>query len=100
MVGSAALGRPWLPAMIARRLAGEACDGEPSLERQHDIAARLYREIVEHHGIEIGRRHARKHLAAAIDVAGGKRRRDAGRNQDLAARCADRRKSRRRHLLV
>jgi nifR3 family TIM-barrel protein len=69
MVGRAALGRPWLPAMIARRLAGEACPGEPTLERQHHIAADLYREIVEHHGVEIGRRHARKHLAAAIDVA-------------------------------
>jgi nifR3 family TIM-barrel protein len=70
MVGRAALGRPWLPAMIARRLAGEKCNGEPSLERQHEIAADLYREIVQHHGTEIGRRHARKHLAAAIDVAG------------------------------
>jgi nifR3 family TIM-barrel protein len=70
MVGRAALGRPWLPAMIARRLAGQACDGEPSIERQHDITAELYREMVEHHGTEIGRRHARKHLAAAIDVAG------------------------------
>ena len=30
----------------------------------------LYREMLDHHGIEIGRRHARKHLAAAIDVAG------------------------------
>jgi nifR3 family TIM-barrel protein len=70
MVGRAALGRPWLPAMIARRLAGETCAGEPSLARQHDIAADLYREMVEHHGVEIGRRHARKHLAAAIDVAG------------------------------
>ena len=26
--------------------------------------------IVAHHGVEIGRRHARKHLAAAIDLAG------------------------------
>lgn len=69
MVGRAALGRPWLPAMIARRLAGEACDGEPPLETQHEIAAHLYREVVAHHGVEIGRRHARKHLAAAIEVA-------------------------------
>lgn len=69
MIGRAALGRPWLPAMIARRLAGEACHGEPSLARQHDIAAELYRDMLEHHGSEIGRRHARKHLAAAIDVA-------------------------------
>lgn len=70
MVGRAALGRPWLLAMIARRLAGERCQGEPALEQQHEIAAGLYREMVDHHGTEIGRRHARKHLAAAIDIAG------------------------------
>jgi nifR3 family TIM-barrel protein len=69
MLGRAALGRPWLPAMIARRLAGEVCRGEPSIGRQHEIAADLYRDMIEHHGNEIGRRHARKHLAAAIDAA-------------------------------
>ncbi|MET0277869.1 MAG: tRNA dihydrouridine synthase DusB, partial [Pseudorhodoplanes sp.] len=37
MVGRASLGRPWLPAMIARRLAGQPCEGEPSLQRQHEI---------------------------------------------------------------
>ncbi len=71
MVGRAALGRPWLPGMIARALAGGTAEEEPPLAQQHDIAANLYREIVDHHGIEIGRRHARKHLAAAIDTAGG-----------------------------
>lgn len=70
MVGRATLGRPWLPGMIASRLAGQACQGEPSLERQERIAVGLYRDMLDHHGIEIGRRHARKHLAAAIDVAG------------------------------
>jgi nifR3 family TIM-barrel protein len=70
MVGRAALGRPWLPGMIARALAGGAAEDAPSLAQQHDIAADLYREIVAHHGVEIGRRHARKHLAAAIDLAG------------------------------
>ncbi len=70
MVGRAALGRPWLPGKIARALAGGAAEEEPPLAQQHDIAANLYREILDHHGIEIGRRHARKHLAAGIDVAG------------------------------
>jgi tRNA-dihydrouridine synthase B len=71
MVGRAALGRPWLPGAIARALSGNTFESEPPLAQQHDIAANLYREILDHHGIEIGRRHARKHLAAAIDVAGG-----------------------------
>jgi hypothetical protein len=70
MIGRAALGRPWLPGQVARHLAGEAAAGDPPLQEQFEIASALYREMVSHHGTEIGRRHARKHLAAAIDVAG------------------------------
>jgi tRNA-dihydrouridine synthase B len=70
MIGRAALGRPWLPGQVARNLAGEADAGDPPLKEQFEIASALYQEIVAHHGTEIGRRHARKHLAAAIDVAG------------------------------
>jgi len=70
MVGRAALGRPWLPGAIARQLAGGKEERDPPLQQQRDIAAKLYEDMVEHHGTEIGRRHARKHLAAAIDVAG------------------------------
>lgn len=70
MIGRAALGRPWLPGQVARHLAGEADASDPPLQEQHHIASTLYQEMVSHHGTEIGRRHARKHLAAAIDVAG------------------------------
>jgi len=70
MVGRAALGRPWLPGHIARHLQGEADAGDPPLREQEEFARTLYEEMVFHHGSEIGRRHARKHLAAAIDVAG------------------------------
>lgn len=70
MIGRAALGRPWLPGNIARHLRDGSEEGDPSLHRQFEIASRLYLEMVAHHGTEIGRRHARKHLAAAIDVAG------------------------------
>jgi tRNA-dihydrouridine synthase B len=70
MVGRGALGRPWLPGSIARYLRDGVETGDPSLHRQFEIASRLYLELVAHHGTEIGRRHARKHLAAAIDVAG------------------------------
>ena len=75
MVGRAAHGRPWLPGKIARALAGGRGEEEPPLAQQHDIAANLYREMLAHHGIEIGRRHARKHLAAA----NRRGRRDRGR---------------------
>ncbi len=70
MVGRAALGRPWLPGQIARHLSNGTEAGDPPLREQFTIASALYQETVAHHGIEIGRRHARKHLAAAIDVAG------------------------------
>ncbi len=70
MVGRAALGRPWLPGAIARQLSGGAEESDPPLQKQRAITAALYDDMIEHHGIEIGRRHARKHLAAAIDVAG------------------------------
>jgi nifR3 family TIM-barrel protein len=71
MIGRAALGRPWLPGQVARALSGEgACEASPDLATQAALAAALYEEMLAHHGIEIGRRHARKHLAAAIDEAG------------------------------
>jgi nifR3 family TIM-barrel protein len=70
MIGRAALGRPWLPGQVARHLDGETDAGDPSLQEQFSIASALYEELISHYGIEIGRRHARKHLAAAIDVAG------------------------------
>jgi tRNA-dihydrouridine synthase len=70
MVGRAALGRPWLPGQIARHLDDGTEAGDPPLREQFEIAGALYQEMVAHHGIDIGRRHARKHLAASIDVAG------------------------------
>lgn len=70
MVGRATLGRPWLTGAIARQLAGDAVERDPPLARQREITAQLYEEMLVHHGVEIGRRHARKHLAASIDVAG------------------------------
>jgi len=89
MIGRAALGRPWLPGQIARHLdAGGGAD-DPPLDAQFEIASALYEEMVDHHGVEIGRRHARKHLAAAIDVAG-----------ETAAACADVVKSWRAQVLT
>lgn len=70
MVGRAALGRPWLPGNIAQHLQDGSDPGDPPLAEQHRIASSLYQDMIAHHGVEIGRRHARKHLAAAIDVAG------------------------------
>jgi nifR3 family TIM-barrel protein len=70
MVGRGAQGRPWFPGQLARFLATGAQEPSPSLAEQHAIATALYDEMIEHHGFCVGRRHARKHLAWALDTAG------------------------------
>jgi tRNA-dihydrouridine synthase B len=69
MVGRAAQGRPWLPGQIARYLAFGRREAAPALATQFAIIDRLYQEMLAHHGVAIGRRHARKHLGWALDAA-------------------------------
>lgn len=69
MIGRGAQGRPWFLGQVARYLATGARAQEPSLAEQHAMTAALYDEVVAHHGHAIGRRHARKHLAWALDTA-------------------------------
>lgn len=69
MVGRAAQGRPWLPGQIGRYLAGGPRESDPGPSVHLSMIAALYEEMLAHHGIEIGRRHARKHVASALDVA-------------------------------
>jgi tRNA-dihydrouridine synthase B len=69
MIGRASQGRPWLPGQVARYLDDGARESDPPLATQHDIASRLYEEMLMHHGVDIGRKHARKHLSSALDVA-------------------------------
>jgi nifR3 family TIM-barrel protein len=69
MVGRAAQGRPWLPGQIARYLATGEREDDPDLTTQLSLVSALYEEMLLHHGVDIGRRHARKHLASALDVA-------------------------------
>jgi nifR3 family TIM-barrel protein len=69
MIGRAAQGRPWFPGQVARYLATGEREAEPSLAEQHAMTAALYDEMIEHHGVTIGRRHARKHLGWALDTA-------------------------------
>ena len=69
MVGRASQGRPWLPGQVARFLAtGERAE-TPTLPTQLAMIDALYAEHIDHHGAAIGRRHARKHLGWALDVA-------------------------------
>jgi nifR3 family TIM-barrel protein len=69
MIGRAAEGRPWLPGQIARYLAGGRREAAPALATQFAIIDELYDELLAHHGLRIGLRHARKHLGWALDAA-------------------------------
>jgi nifR3 family TIM-barrel protein len=69
MIGRGAQGRPWFPGQLARYLETGKVEPPPSLVRQSALTARLYLDLVEHHGAEVGVRHARKHLGWALDVA-------------------------------
>jgi len=69
MVGRAAQGRPWLPGQMARYLTTGHEEPAPQLAEQFMLIDTLYDEMLVHHGLKIGRRHARKHLAWALDSA-------------------------------
>ena len=69
MVGRAAQGKPWLPGQVAHFLATGERAGAPPLKVQLELIDTLYAEHIEHHGVAIGRRHARKHLGWALDAA-------------------------------
>jgi len=69
MIGRAAQGRPWFLGQMARYLATGHREQAPSLADQLVVIDTLYDEMLSHHGLKIGRRHARKHLAWALDCA-------------------------------
>ena len=69
MVGRAAQGRPWFPGQLGRYLATGIRETDPDLATQLALVSEVYEQMVAHHGVEIGRRHARKHLSSALDVA-------------------------------
>ena len=69
MVGRGAQGRPWFPGQVARFLATGKREEAPPLAEQLAMTAAVYDEMIEHHGPQIGRRHARKHLGWALDTA-------------------------------
>jgi tRNA-dihydrouridine synthase B len=69
MVGRGAQGRPWFPGQLARYLATGRREGPPALSEQLAIISALYGEMLAHHGLDVGLRHARKHLDWALDAA-------------------------------
>jgi nifR3 family TIM-barrel protein len=69
MIGRGAQGRPWLPGQFARYLETGARENAPPLAIQFKMIAALYEDMLEHHGLRIGLKHARKHLGWALDAA-------------------------------
>ncbi len=69
MIGRAAQGRPWFTGQVARFLATGRREAAPPLAEQLAMIHSLYDEMIGHHGVMIGRRHARKHLGWALDTA-------------------------------
>jgi len=69
MIGRAAQGRPWFPGQLAQYLSTGRREPAPQLADQLTLIDTLYDEMLSHHGLKIGRRHARKHLAWALDSA-------------------------------
>jgi nifR3 family TIM-barrel protein len=69
MIGRAAQGRPWRPGQIARYLQTGVREDAPPLATQFTLIAALYDEMLAHHGLRIGLKHARKHLGWALDAA-------------------------------
>lgn len=69
MIGRGAQGRPWFPGHVAHYLATGERKASPPLNDQLALVSELYDEMLAHHGIDIGVRHARKHLGWALDTA-------------------------------
>lgn len=64
MVGRSALGRPWLPGLLARALREGTDPKKPSPRARTDAALEHYDDLLGTFGIRAGVRHARKHLLA------------------------------------
>jgi tRNA-dihydrouridine synthase B len=79
MVGRGAQGRPWFPGQLARYLKTGRREAPPPLGEQLALVSALYGETLGLYGIEIGLRHARKHLSWALDAAAA----TAGTGEDL-----------------
>jgi tRNA-dihydrouridine synthase B len=69
MVGRGAQGRPWFPGQLAHYLATGERKAPPPLRDQLALVGELYEETLVHYGVDIGVRHARKHLSWTLDTA-------------------------------
>lgn len=73
MIGRGSYGRPWFPGYVASRV----CDNqqelpEPTQQEKAELAAEHYNALMEHYGVKVGVRAARKHLGWYMDDIGVK----------------------------
>ena len=66
MVGRGAQGRPWFPGQLAHYLATGERKAPPPLDAQFTLVNELYDKVLVHYGVDIGMRHARKHLVGRL----------------------------------
>jgi tRNA-dihydrouridine synthase len=67
MIGRAAYGRPWWPAVIAGQLSPSQGRSEPSLAEECELLVEQHLDVLQHYGAEKGARIARKHLGWAVE---------------------------------
>jgi tRNA-dihydrouridine synthase B len=72
MIGRGAQGRPWFPVQVARYLATNLKEDDPPLDVQLSSLTELYDALISDYGIEVGVRHARKHLSWGLEAAATK----------------------------
>ena len=70
MVGRGACGAPWLPARIAAALANSRDPGPPPLAEQARIARSHLEAMLDHYGVPLGLRTARKHIGWYLERSG------------------------------
>ncbi|MEM6667658.1 MAG: tRNA dihydrouridine synthase DusB [Pseudomonadota bacterium] len=66
MVGRGAQGQPWVVSQIAAELKGQVFQ-EPSASEKRDLFLEHYSSMLDHYGVELGVRCARKHLGWMLD---------------------------------
>jgi nifR3 family TIM-barrel protein len=68
MVGRGAYGRPWLPGHLAAYAATGDMPADPAGEELCGIVLSHYAALLDHYGVELGVRCARKHLGWYLDL--------------------------------
>lgn len=70
MIGRGACGRPWFPGAVARYLASGLRPPDPGPAEIEALVIEHYDAMLDHYGLPVGVRAARKHLAWYFDANG------------------------------